>query len=94
MHAVFNTVPVGLGGLHAISKTHKGTVSYLAQTLSPDKIGKYPKDLADRTVRVLTHLDTTGAPTERQDSWLPWPTDHLRTRRPMSMYPPSRASLV
>lgn len=94
MHAVFNTVPVGLDGLQAISRTHRGTVSYLAQTLSPDKIGKYPKDLAERTVRVLTHLDTTGAPTERQDSWLPWPTDHLPTGRPCSMFPPTRRSLI
>lgn len=90
----FATMPIGNDGLYAVQRSHRGVVQYLAAPIDKTKVARVPRDLAERTVRVLTHNDTTGAFTERDDHWLPWPTDHLPYGRPMSMFPPSRASIL
>jgi hypothetical protein len=92
MQTVFNAVPVGLDGLYVIRRDQAGTQSYLAEIRDATMIGRYSKDLADRTVRTLTE-DSDYADSNRH-TWLPWHTDHLPYGRPMSMFPPSRASIL
>lgn len=84
-HPNFATVPFGLDGLHAVQRTHDGKVAYLACRLDPSKIAGYSLGLAEATCKVLR-----GQAASPERAWLPWHTDHLDSKKPMSMYPPSR----
>jgi hypothetical protein len=89
-HPNFATVPFGLDGLHHVQRTQDGMVTYLAKRLDNTKLAAYSLDLAEGTCKVLRHDGATGR--ARDDVWLPWPTDCLPYRRPMSMFPPTRRS--
>ena len=87
----FRTIPVGVEGKYAIQRTHEGEVRFLS-TASSEEVGSWSLGFAEATCKILDGAGDTGLMLAGY-KWVPWHTDHLNTKRPLSMFPPGRRVL-
>ncbi len=78
----YSTLPVGAQREYVVVKAMSGTISYMADELGV--IQHLSLKQADNVVKLLS------AGMFQQPAFVPWPTDHLPSKRPMTMFPPAR----
>jgi hypothetical protein len=78
----YSTLPVGVKREYVVVKAMSGVVSYMA-----DALGVIQRLSLKQADNVVTLLD---AAMFEQPKFVPWPTDHLPSKKPVTMFPPAR----